>query len=146
MNFISEIKIKGLKELEQFAEKLCQKIKKGAIVGLIGDLGAGKTQFVKYMVKHLGGEPDEVVSPTFTILNEYATISGKVYHFDLYRLNSIDELEEIGYKDFFFGEEIVFIEWINTVREVSNVSDYNIFIEICGENERMIKVKSTEAK
>ena len=118
MEKISRLIIKNLEELENFAKNIANKSYGGMFIGLIGDLGAGKTQFTKFFVKNLGGNIDDVVSPTFTILNEYDTEKFKVYHFDLYRLNSIDELEEIGYKDFFFDKNgITVVEWIDRIPE-----------------------------
>ncbi len=110
--------IKNLEELEEFAKYISKKCYGGLVIGLIGDLGTGKTQFTKFLVKSLGGDIEDVVSPTFTILNEYITKKFKVYHFDLYRLNSIEELEEIGYKDFFFDKNAIsIVEWIDKIPE-----------------------------
>ncbi len=115
---IHKVIIKNLKELENLSKNIAQRCYGGMFIGLIGDLGAGKTQFTKFLVKNLGGNINDVVSPTFTILNEYNTKSFKVYHFDLYRLNSINELEEIGYKDFFFEKDaITVVEWIDRIPE-----------------------------
>ena len=109
--------INNLNELEIFAEKIANNIEAYKFLGLVGELGSGKTQFTKFLVKALGGDIEEVVSPTFTILNEYSTPDYKVFHFDLYRLNSIEELEEIGYKDYFYSNEIIVVEWIDNIKE-----------------------------
>ena len=110
--------ILNLKELDFFSKKIGENCFGGMFIGLKGDLGAGKTQFTKFLVKNLNGNIEDVVSPTFTILNEYNTEKFKIYHFDLYRLNSIDELEEIGYKDFFYDDNaITLVEWIDRIPE-----------------------------
>ena len=110
--------ILNLKELDFFSKKIAENCFGGMFIGLKGDLGAGKTQFTKFLVKNLNGNIEDVVSPTFTILNEYNTEKFKIYHFDLYRLNSIDELEEIGYKDFFYDDNaITLVEWIDRIPE-----------------------------
>ena len=109
-------RILDIKGLEIFSKKIAENSFGGMFIGLKGDLGAGKTQFTKFLVKNLNGNIEDVVSPTFTILNEYNTEKFKIYHFDLYRLNSIDELEEIGYKDFFYDDNaITLVEWIDRI-------------------------------
>ncbi len=111
-------RILDIEELEKFSKKIAENSFGGMFIGLKGDLGAGKTQFTKFLVKNLNGNIEDVVSPTFTILNEYNTEKFKIYHFDLYRLNSIDELEEIGYKDFFYDDNaITLVEWIDRIPE-----------------------------
>ena len=86
-------------------------LKAGDIVGLIGDLGAGKTYFVKGVADGLGIPEDQyVASPTFTLINEYR---GRVtlYHFDLYRIQNEKEIEGLGYEEYLFGNGLVIIEW-----------------------------------
>ena len=110
--------VHNLNYLNRLSEIIADNSFGGMFLGLIGDLGTGKTQFTKFFVENLGGNIDEVVSPTFTIMNEYKTEKFKVYHFDLYRLDNIEELEEIGYKDFFYDNNAVtIVEWIDKVSE-----------------------------
>lgn len=91
-------------------EKFAGELSPGDIVCLEGDLGAGKTHFVKGMARALGIDPDRVSSPTFTLINEY---SGEqmLYHFDCYRMESPREALEIGAEEYFYGEGITVIEW-----------------------------------
>ena len=97
-------------------EKLAKKAKKGDIYCLIGELGVGKTIFSKGFAKGL--EIDEpITSPTFTIIQEYDAPL-PFYHFDLYRIQEPEELEMIGYEDYFFGEGVCLIEWANQVEEL----------------------------
>ena len=146
MDIYYELIVNNLSELDEFAKKIVSEIKKGCIVGLTGGLGAGKTQFTKFFVKHLGGEIDEVVSPTFTILNEYEVNSGIVYHFDLYRLSSMEELEDIGYEEFFFSEATVLIEWVNIIPDLMKMIKMQIDFEVIDNTRRKITVKKiTEA-
>lgn len=83
--------------------------KKGYLICLVGDLGVGKTEFVKGFAKGLGVE-EYVTSPTFIIVNEY---KGRLplYHFDVYRINNTDEMYEIGYEEYFYGDGVCIIEW-----------------------------------
>lgn len=85
----------------------------GALLGLVGDLGAGKTTFSQGLVAHLHG--GEASSPTYTLVNEYEG-RPRIYHFDLYRLESVDELEGIGFWDYVEdAEAVVLVEWIDRI-------------------------------
>ncbi len=103
-------------ETEKFAEELAEKSKKGEIYCLIGDLGAGKTVFSKGFAKGLGITAD-ITSPTFAILNIYNS-EITLYHFDVYRINHISEMEDTGYEEFFYGEGICLIEWADLVENI----------------------------
>lgn len=96
--------------------RLGRLLTKGNIICLSGDLGAGKTAFTKGIGKGLGVE-EYVTSPTYTIINEY---SGRIplFHFDVYRLESVDEMYELGYEEYFFGEGAVVLEWADNVKEI----------------------------
>ncbi len=91
--------------------------KPGDIYCLIGDLGVGKTIFSKGFAKGLGIE-EHITSPTFTIIQEYHDGNMPLYHFDMYRIEDIDELEMIGYEDYFYGDGVCLVEWANNVEEV----------------------------
>ncbi len=80
------------------------------ILLLNGDLGAGKTTFTKFLLARLGSS-DEVSSPTYSIVNEYDTENGKVYHFDLYRMSSIEEVYDIGIEEYLYNGFLNIIEW-----------------------------------
>lgn len=91
--------------------------KPGQIYTLNGALGAGKTIFTKGMAAGLGIE-EPVSSPTFTIVQEYSGGRLPLYHFDVYRIGEPEEMEEIGYDDYFFGEGVCLIEWAELIREL----------------------------
>ncbi|MDF2612964.1 MAG: hypothetical protein K0S71_750 [Clostridia bacterium] len=99
----------------------------GEIYCLIGDLGVGKTIFSKGFAKGLGIE-EPITSPTFTIIQEYDGHM-PLYHFDMYRIEDSDELEMIGYEDYFFGQGVCLVEWANNVSEVIPKEAKWIFIE-----------------
>ena len=104
---------------ETFAlgEKIGREALPGQIYTLIGDLGTGKTVFTQGMAKGLGiCEP--VNSPTFTILQVYTEGRMPFYHFDVYRIGDIEEMEEIGYEDCFYGDGVCLIEWADLIREI----------------------------
>ena len=103
--FISNSEI----ETKEFAKKLASKLQNGNIIVLTGDLGSGKTKFTEGFLSHFGLE-NEISSPTFTIVNEYKTSNINIFHFDVYRLNDIDEFYAIG-GDEYFEKGICIIEW-----------------------------------
>jgi len=95
---------------------LGEKAKKGEIYCLSGDLGVGKTVFTQGFAKGLGIE-EAVSSPTFTIVQQYA---GRLplYHFDVYRISDIEEMDEIGYEEYFYGDGVCLIEWAELIEEL----------------------------
>lgn len=97
--------------------RLGQTAKAGEIYCLLGDLGVGKTVFTQGFAKGLGiVEP--VSSPTFTIVQTYEEGRLPFYHFDVYRIADVEEMEEIGYEEYFYGEGVCLIEWANLIQEI----------------------------
>ena len=104
-------------ETFSIGEKLGREAKAGEVYTLIGDLGVGKTVFTQGVARGLGiTEP--VNSPTFTIVQIYEDGRLPFYHFDVYRIGDVEEMEEIGYQDCFYGEGICLIEWANLIEEI----------------------------
>ena len=104
-------------ETEKWAGELASKLPSGSVLALHGNLGAGKTVFARGFARGLGiTEP--ICSPTFTIIQEYESGRLPLYHFDVYRIGDIEEMEEIGYDDYFFGQGICLIEWANLIEEI----------------------------
>lgn len=89
----------------------------GDVYTLIGDLGVGKTVFTQGVAKGLGIE-EAVNSPTFTILQVYDEGRLPFYHFDVYRIGDVEEMDEIGYEDYIYGDGVCFIEWANLIEEI----------------------------
>ena len=120
----------------------------GQIYTLVGDLGVGKTVFTQGVAAGLGiTEP--ISSPTFTIIQEYENGRIPFYHFDVYRIGDIEEMEEIGYDDYFFGKGICLIEWANLIREIlpENIIEVTIEKDLSkGFDYRRITVRGLEEK
>ena len=89
----------------------------GEVYTLIGDLGVGQTVFTKGLAAGLGIQ-EPVSSPTFTILQEYEEGRLPFYHFDVYRIGDVEEMDEIGYEDYFYGDGVCLIEWADLIREI----------------------------
>lgn len=130
------------KELDtlNFAKKFALKLKPGDVVGLTGDLGAGKTRFIKGAASHFGVKGDDVISPTFTLLKEYDGKGVKIFHFDLYRLEDEKELEKIGFREHYLSADncIIFIEWAGKFDKISKYMTRNVEIKHLGKNRREI--------
>ena len=110
----------------------------GAVVALYGDLGAGKTAFVRGMARGLGITA-RVSSPTFTIVNEYAG-ARELFHFDMYRLESADELFDIGWEDYLRRGGICAVEWSENVADAFEGDEITVKITKTGEQERTIEI------
>jgi tRNA threonylcarbamoyladenosine biosynthesis protein TsaE len=95
-------------------KEIGEKAKEGDVFSLIGDLGVGKTVFTKGFAAGLGIEED-ITSPTFTLVNEYDDGRLPFYHFDVYRIEDVSEIEEIGYEEYFYGVGVTLVEWANKI-------------------------------
>ena len=111
-------------ETRAFGERLGAQAKPGSIYTLTGDLGVGKTVFTQGL-----GVEEPVNSPTFTIVQEYGEGRLPFYHFDVYRIGNVDEMEEIGYEDYFCGGGVCLIEWANLIEEILPEERFVITIE-----------------
>ena len=115
---------------ETFAlgEKIGIEAQPGQLYTLIGDLGVGKTVLTQGIAKGLGIE-EPICSPTFTIVQVYEEGRMPFYHFDVYRIGDIEEMDEIGYEDYFYGQGLTMVEWANLIEEILPDSYQQITIE-----------------
>ena len=120
------------------AAKFARFLKRGDTVCLFGDLGSGKTAFVKGMAKGLKISPTHVHSPTFTLMNIY---EGKVplYHFDLYRIRALD-LYGLGYEEFFYGNGITVVEWSERLEELLPKDHWHVVLKHVAEDQREVVI------
>lgn len=115
-------------ETFEIGKKIGEQAQSGQIYTLVGDLGVGKTVFTQGVAAGLQiTEP--INSPTFTIIQVYEEGRMPFYHFDVYRIGDIEEMEEIGYDDYFFGDGICLIEWANLIEEILPEQIVSIRIE-----------------
>lgn len=127
------------RETEKLGEALARKLPDGTVVAMYGDLGAGKTAFVRGMARGLGLDA-RVSSPTFTIVNEYIG-ARSLFHFDMYRLGSADELFDIGWEDYLSRGAVCAVEWSENVREAFNGDELMVSIEKLDEQRRKITLE-----
>ena len=139
MSIDKSFNIREVEELAAVAEYLIEAMSKtNNIVFLYGDLGAGKTTFVKQIVKMLGSQ-DDTSSPTYSLVNEYHIPKGKLYHIDLYRINDTDEAVDMGIEEYLFSESYCFIEWPQVI--VPLVDDYiKVEISVDAKESRTINI------
>lgn len=116
-NDMRTVKIKEERETGQFGLELAKQLKKGDVVALIGDLGTGKTALTKYIARGLGVE-EQITSPTFTIVQEYYSGRLPLYHFDVYRIGDPEEMYELGYEEYFYGDGVCIVEWADLIEEL----------------------------
>ena len=130
-------------DTEALGEKLARSLPAGgAVVALYGELGAGKTAFVRGMARGLGVTA-RVVSPTFTIVNEYPG-ERELFHFDMYRLGGADELFDIGWEDYLSREGVCAVEWSENVPEAFDGSEIRVTIENQSDTARTITIEGAD--
>ena len=131
-------------ETEAVGARLAEQLGPGAVVAFTGDLGAGKTAFTRGLARGLG-VTDRVTSPTFTIVNEYLGGRLPLFHFDMYRLASSDELFDIGWEDYLARGGVCAVEWSENVADALEPGAIRVDIRRgAGENDRIITVTGGE--
>ena len=126
-------------ETEAVGQLLASRLRPGTVIAFEGDLGAGKTAFTRGLARGLGAT-DRVTSPTYTIVNEYTSGRLPLFHFDMYRLSSADELFDIGWEDYLERGGICAVEWSENVRDAMECA-LTVRIEKTGETSRSITLE-----
>ena len=129
-------------DTEEVGRKLAEKLPGGSVVAMYGDLGAGKTAFVRGMAKGMGLSC-RVSSPTFTIVNEYLG-ERELIHFDMYRLSSADELFDIGWEDYLSRGAVCAVEWSENVQDAFFGDEVVVRIEKLNDTDRKITIERAE--
>ncbi|MBP5714220.1 MAG: tRNA (adenosine(37)-N6)-threonylcarbamoyltransferase complex ATPase subunit type 1 TsaE [Prevotella sp.] len=117
------IQIKDIEHIGEAAREFIEHIGEHRVFAFYGEMGAGKTTFIKAICEELGVE-DVITSPTFAIVNEYSLTShlspltSKIYHFDFYRIKKLEEVYDMGFEDYFYSGALCFIEWPELIEEV----------------------------
>lgn len=127
---------------EALGQALAQKLTPGAVIAYRGDLGAGKTAFTRGLARGLG-ICEAVTSPTYTIVNEYLSGRMPLFHFDMYRLGSSDELFDIGWDDYLERGGVCAVEWSENVADAME-NAIVVTIEKCGEDSRRITIEGSD--
>lgn len=136
---MKEYIMKSEADTAEFGKKLAEELKEGDVLGLIGDLGTGKTTLTKYIAEGLG-VTETITSPTFTIVNEYHSGRMPLFHFDAYRLEAAGDAFEIGMEEYFDRGGVCIIEWADMIAEILPEDTKLIFMEYgAEEGERVYK-------
>ena len=122
---------------ENVGREFARPLHAGSVIGLVGPLGSGKTQFVKGLVAQIGARTD-VTSPTFTLIHEYIGGRLPVYHFDFFRIEDQRVAERLGLEEYFFGDGICVVEWADKFAELMPPGARWIYFETKSETERLI--------
>ena len=136
-----EIKIQSLEEISSAARQFVESIGERRIFAFYGSMGAGKTTFIKAICEELRVE-DVITSPTFAIVNEYTTGTGKpLYHFDFYRIKKLDEFYDMGGEDYFGSGNLCFIEWPELIEDVLPEEAVIVSIKEVDNGSRLVSVE-----
>lgn len=138
-NLIKKIITNQAEETKRAAKNFTKNLTNGTIIGLIGELGSGKTIFAQGIAEGLKIK-GPITSPSFPIINIYQTTKMNLFHFDLYRINSIEELENIGYEEYFYGNGITVIEWADKCLEILPENSYLVYFKYLDKKKREIKI------
>ncbi len=133
------IELDSEQEIEKLGRALAEVFEPGWVIGLVGPLGAGKTRLVRAVAESLGVDPRAISSPTFVLIHEY---EGRVpvYHFDVYRLKSPQEFEDLGVADYWNAGGVCLIEWADRVQELLPADGWQIRIEPMGQTQRRVQI------
>ena len=132
---------RSARETLALGQQLAEHLPRGTVVGLYGDLGSGKTHLVKGICAGFGMPMERVHSPTFTIVNEYRTERGMIYHFDAYRIKSPTEFFDLGYEDYFFGDAVCLIEWADRIDSLMPSDSLRIRLSHEGTDRRRLELE-----
>ncbi len=137
-----QLQIHSLDLIHETARKFLQLTGANRVFAFEGEMGAGKTTFIKALCEELG-VTDTVNSPSFAIVNEYTAQTGKpVYHFDFYRIKNVEEAFDFGYEDYFYSGNYCFIEWPKMVENLLPDSCVEVFIGECEDGSRIINISN----
>ena len=136
---MKQLKIDSLSELDSVAQEIIESIGQRNVVLFRGGMGAGKTTLISRIVSLLGSE-DNVTSPTFALVNQYQGDSGLIYHFDLYRIDRVEEVFDLGYEEYFYSGELCLVEWPEKIEALIPEEVMTVTIEVDSEECRTFTI------
>ena len=136
-----ELLINNLSEIDIFANRFVENMNHRKVFAFYGEMGAGKTTFIKAVCKILG-VTETITSPTFAIINEYKkSDSEAIFHFDFYRIKNIEEAYDFGYEDYFYSGQLCFIEWPELVEPLLPENVVRVQITVQDNDQRLISIE-----
>ncbi len=138
---MTTIEIKSLDTIADAASEFIKQMGDNTVFAFHGEMGAGKTTFIKAICEKLGVD-DVINSPTFAIINEYRSDSGElIYHFDFYRINKEEEAFDFGYEDYFFSGSLCFIEWPERIESLLPHDTVHVTVKEIENGSRVVEIK-----
>lgn len=136
------IKLNSINDIANAAHEFVAQMGDETVYAFYGEMGAGKTTFINALCKELGVEDDTTNSPSFSIINEYRsdTTAELIYHFDLYRLESLEEAFDIGVEDYFDSGALCFLEWPERIEDILPGDTVNVTISVNDDDTRTITI------
>jgi tRNA threonylcarbamoyladenosine biosynthesis protein TsaE len=135
------IKVNGIEQLPQAAQQFIEEVPLDRVIAFYGQMGAGKTTFIRAICEALR-VPQTVTSPTFALVYEYSYgVEKKIYHFDFYRINRLEEAYDLGYEEYFYSGDLCLVEWPEKIESLLPEDAVIVNITVLNEHDREIRVK-----
>ena len=137
---MKQIKIDSLSELSDVAREIIDSLEGRTVVLFRGEMGAGKTTLISRIVEELGAE-DNVTSPTFAIVNQYEGTECRIYHFDFYRIERLEEAYDFGYEEYFYSGDLCLVEWPEKIEPLLPEDAMQVMIRVVDEDSRVFEIE-----
>ena len=137
---MKQIKIDSLSELSDVAREIIESLQGRTVVLVRGEMGAGKTTLISRIVEELGAE-DNVTSPTFAIVNQYEGTECRIYHFDFYRIERLEEAYDFGYEEYFYSGDLCLVEWPEKIEPLLPEDAMQVMIRVVDEDSRIFEIE-----
>ena len=137
---MKQIKIDSLSELSDVAREIIESLQGRTVVLFSGEMGAGKTTLISRIVEELGAE-DNVTSPTFAIVNQYEGTECRIYHFDFYRIERLEEAYDFGYEEYFYSGDLCLVEWPEKIEPLLPEDAMQVMIRVVDEDSRIFEIE-----
>lgn len=137
---MKRIEIDSLSELKNVAQEVIESLEGRTVVLLRGEMGAGKTTLISRIAAYLGAE-DTVTSPTFALVNQYEGSECRIYHFDFYRIEEIEEVFDLGYEEYFYSGDLCFVEWPEKIEPLLPDDAMTVRITVGDDEHRIFEIE-----
>ena len=137
---MKNITIESLAQLDEVAQLIIDELQGRSVVLFRGGMGAGKTTLISRIVALLGAD-DTVTSPTFALVNQYEGLKHRIYHFDFYRINRIEEVFDVGYEEYFYSGDLCLVEWPEMIEALIPDDAMVVKIEVGDNDERIFEIE-----
>ena len=137
---MKQIKIDSVSELSDVAREIIESLQGRTVVLFRGEMGAGKTTLISRIVEELGAE-DNVTSPTFAIVNQYEGTECRIYHFDFYRIERLEEAYDFGYEEYFYSGDLCLVEWPEKIEPLLPEDAMQVMIRVVDEDSRIFEIE-----